>query len=43
MKFKSFNKQLDVKANYTIDGRILFIPLQGSGPCKIEFSKYFIR
>ncbi|KAH1009748.1 hypothetical protein HUJ04_002057 [Dendroctonus ponderosae] len=37
VKFKSFNTQLDIKANYTIDGRILFIPLQGSGPCKFEF------
>lgn len=37
--FTSFNKLIDVLANYVIDGRILFIPLQGSGPCKLSFGK----
>lgn len=39
IRFTSFNKLIDVLANYVIDGRILFFPLQGSGPCKLSFGK----
>lgn len=41
-KFKFYFPEIQIKANYSVTGKIMLMPLQGDGTIKANFSKYFV-
>lgn len=38
----SFGKPLEITGQYTVNGKVLVLPITGNGPCKIVLRKYII-
>lgn len=41
-KFKFYFPEIQIKANYSVTGKIMLMPLQGDGLVKANFSGYFL-